>query len=477
MKRNILNKIPRSVKASTSLFLATVVSKGISYLTTPFYTRLLTAEEYGQASVFLTWMNLLGIIAMFCLSYGVFNNGMMDYANQRNEYSYSMLVFSNLITILTFCVVLFIYCFFGTWFGLDLPLLFLMGVVYLFQPAYNFWTSRQRYELKYKAMVFWTVTSAILSPTIAIVCIYYFQDNRLYARLFGAEIPLIVLYAGFYIYLAIRAKGKVEVKYWKAAFLFNLPLIPHYLSTNLLGSSDKLMISRIVNDTATAHYSVAYSVASIASIIWSSINASLIPFTYERCKAKDYKSISMVTMPILTVIAILCILVIMLAPEVVTIMATKDYQKAVYVIPSVVGGVFFQVQYFIYANIVYYYKRSKYVMYASVSACLLNIVLNLIFIRKYEYIAAGYTTFVCYLLQAIMDYFAMKKVVAEPVYDMKYLGGLSLVVISVSLFSNLVYQMKIIRYAVALAIVVIATIYTKTRMLPTLEKLKMEDGL
>lgn len=130
------------------------------------------------------------------------------------------------------------------------------------------------------------------------------------------------------------------------------------------------------------------------------------------------------------------------------IMATEEYMQAIYVIPPIIGGVFFQVQYYIYANVVYYYKKPKYVMYASVSAAVLNVVLNYIFIRKYGFIAAGYTTIFCYLVQAVMDYFAMKKVVTEPIYNMKFIIGLSIAVIAVALFSNLLYSFTIVRYAI-----------------------------
>lgn len=439
-----------------ALFFATVITKGISYLTTPLYTRLLTAEEYGQVSVFLTWTSLFGIVAMFCLQAGVFNNGMIDYPNCRDEYSFSMLILSNLITIITCLPLLCLYPIMRPWIGLDWPTMFLMVAIFFFQPAYSFWISRQRYELKYKAMVVWTILSALISPLVALICITVVDCNRVYSRLFGAELPLIAIYIGFYIYLAKKSGGKVQVKYWKAAFMFNLPLIPHYLSTHLLGSVDKIMISAIVGNAETAHYSVAYSVASIASIMWTSVNASLIPYTYERCKEDDYKSISAITMPILTVISAVCVTVIMLAPEVVEFMATSDYNGAIYVIPPVVGGVFFQVQYFIYANILYYYKRPAYVMYGSVISATLNIVLNYIFIPKYGYLAAGYTTLFCYFIQATIDYNAMKKMIGNSIYDMDYLGGLSFIILLVSLVSGKIYNNSLIRYVVIGVLIVFA---------------------
>lgn len=108
-KTNRALKLSKGMKASIAFFIANLITSGISYIVTPIYTRLLTSEEYGQTSVFLTWLQIFGIIAMFCLSYGIFNNLMSDNPKNRDECSFSMLILSNIITILFFGVLLTIY--------------------------------------------------------------------------------------------------------------------------------------------------------------------------------------------------------------------------------------------------------------------------------------------------------------------------------------------------------------------------------
>lgn len=453
--------IPKGVKASIAFFIASLITKGIAYITTPFYTRLLTPDQYGQTSLFLTWLNVFGIIAMFNLQAGVFNNGMVDYPDKRDDYSFSMLILSNIITAVFATVLLSVYPLIKPWVQLDWPFVLLMIGIFMFQPAYNFWTSRQRYEYKYKSTVIWSVLSALLSPLVAVILLIFTSADPLYSRIFGAEVILLVIYIGFYFYLGKKNQWKINTKYWKSAFLFNLPLLPHYLSTYLLSSLDKVMISNLIDNTATAFYSVAYSVASVVLIVWSAVNGSLIPYTYEKCKENDHASISKVTLPILLLFAIVCIMVIILAPEVVWIMATDDYSEAIYVIPPIVGGVFFQVQYYIYANVVYYYKKPKFVMFASVIATVLNLILNLLFIPMFGYIAAGYTTLVCYLLQALIDYLAMKKVVGKDIYNMKFVFALSSIVILISLVSNLIYDLPVVRYMILAASVVLMIVFRK----------------
>lgn len=410
---------------------------------------------------------------MFCLSYGVFNNGMTDYPEDRDAYSFSLLVLSNIIT-LAFTGILFcVYPIIKNIIGLDYLLIALMCAVFFFQPAYNFWLTRQRYEYKYKAVFIWSVISAILSPAIAIILMLVSAPgDRLYPRIFGAEVPLILIYIGFYVYLGGKSSWKVDRKYWKQAVLFNLPLIPHYLSTYLLSSSDKIMISNMVSDSATAFYSVAHSVAAVALIVWTAINGSLIPYTYEKCKDKKYEDINAVSLPILVGFAACCVAVIMLAPEVVRIMATKEYVEAIYVIPPIVGGVFFQVQYYLYSNIVYYYKKPKYVMIGSLSAVFFNLILNYIFIKRYGYIAAGYTTIFCYGVQALIDYFAMRKVAGRSVYNTTFIVFVSIIVVLISLLSNFIYDNYIIRYTILVILIVTALVFRKQifKVIKTIKK-------
>ena len=189
MAKKILKKIkdlPLGVKASVAYFLANMISKGIAYITTPLYTRLLSSEQYGQVSVFLTWLEIFGIVAMFCLSYGVFNNGMVDYPTKRDDYSFSMLMLSNIITIVFSGVVIATYPWLRNYVRIDFKFLVLMCFIFFFHPAYNFWYTRQRYEMKYKKTCLWSVISAIASPTVAIICIILFgEENRLDSRIFG----------------------------------------------------------------------------------------------------------------------------------------------------------------------------------------------------------------------------------------------------------------------------------------------------
>ena len=100
-------------------------------------------------------------------------------------------------------------------------------------------------------------------------------------------------------------------------------------------------------------------------------------------------------------------------------------------------------------------------MYASVTSVLLNLVLGYVLISNFGYLAAGYSTLICYFIQATLDYFALKRVVKENVYNMKFIGVLSAAVVFIALFSNMLYEFVLIRYLIVLAFVVLAIFFRK----------------
>lgn len=458
----ILTKIrrtPQPVLASLAFLAMSVIEKGLFLLTSPIYTRLLTQSEFGMVSVFLSWQGLLGVPAMFCLSAGVFNNGMLDYEKDRDNFSFSMLILSNIITIVCFALLSILWPEIKTIFGIDLPLLCLMFLFFLTQPAFAFWMARQRFEYKYRQLSLVVIAYAFLSQAAAIACIYLFPAHRVYGRLFGGEGVLLCVYGGFYLYIASKAKWKLNISYWKTAVLFNLPLIPHYLSGYLLNSSDRIMIANLVDNAAAAKYSVAYTIALAVTIVWNAINGSLVPYTYQKCRGGDYKSIAEITVPIISFYLLLCAVLILFAPEIIMIMAPASYFGSVYIVPPIVGGIFFMSMYSIFANVVYYYKKPKYVMYASVLAATLNIALNWFFIPMFGYAAAAYTTLFCYIVQAAFDYHAMKKAAGAGIYDMRLLISLSVVMIIISLSSVFLYQYDALRYSVILSLFLLSVVF------------------
>lgn len=108
-----------------------------------------------------------------------------------------------------------------------------------------------------------------------------------------------------------------------------------------------------------------------------------------------------------------------------------------------------------------FFEKPKYMMYGSVSATVINIILNYFFIQKFGYKAAAYTTLLCYILLSIFHYFIMKyicktKNIESSIYDIKLILGLfSLIILCVVIISFL-FKYYFIRYCISLFILLFA---------------------
>lgn len=274
-----------------------------------------------------------------------------------------------------------------------------------------------------------------------------------------------------------KGKAFFRAKYWKFALVFNIPLIPHYLSMTLLNQLDRIMIARMIGSSEAAIYSVAYTVAMMMNIITNAINHSFIPYTYKSIKENNYSGIRINSNFLLVLVGGVCLIAMAFGPEVIKLFATDEYYDAIWVIPPVAASVYFMFLYPLFANIEFYFEKTKLIMVASCLGSITNIILNYIFIDIFGYYAAGYTTLICYILFAFAHYVFYKKILKENIpelsnmYDIKFVLSFSVFVIIAMIAMTMTYKHIIIRYTTVLLLFIII-VSNRRRIVESIKTLK-----
>lgn len=458
-------KIPEGVKASFWFTVCSIVQKGIQLVTVPLFTRILTTEQYGQFSLYQSWLGIITILGTLNLFYGAFNNAMLKYEQERDKYISSM---QGLSTITSLGLIV-LFAINRSWWcevlGMDEIVIWFLLIEILFYSSLQYWTMRQRFEYKYKALVAITLFIAFLNPILGLLLVNITTEKGI-ARIISVSAINIVVGVVFYILNAKRGKAFYVKEFWKYALVFNLPLIPHYLSSIVLAQSDRIMIEKMFGESSVAIYSVAYSIASLMAIVVNSVNASFVPWTYQKCKEKDYAAINKGANGLVLLVAIMVLIPIMLAPEALFIMGTEEYYSAVWVIPPVAISTLMTFIYSLFANIEFYHEKTKFVMVASCVAAILNIGLNVVFMPVFGFVAAGYTTLFCYIVLAVTHYVFMRKIckkegVNEHLYNKHYIISVVIVTCVCSCAFMLLYNFYLIRYSVIIGIGIVCIIKRK----------------
>lgn len=448
------------IRASLWFTVCSFVQKGISFITVPIFTRLMSTEQYGMYSLYLSWDGVIIVFATLNLSYQVFNNGLVKFEDDRDGYTASMLGLSNACTV----VLLILYLIFHGWInavsGLSTPLFLLMFLQYFFYQALSLWTVKERYFYRYRLLTAITIGSALLSSALGVGAVILCEDKVL-ARV--ASLVAVNAVVGLCIYVAILRKSKkvICVEYWRYALKLDLPLVPHYLSMTVLNSSDRILISNICGAAYTAFYSVSYNIAATLNMLVSSINSSYIPWFYQRMSACEYRGIKDVSTALLVLVGGCSLLPALFGPEVVLLLGSERYMDGVWVMPAVSAGVYFTFLYSLFSNYELYYERSGLIMFASLGAAILNIFLNLVFIPVFGFVAAGYTTLACYIALAVFHYLGMRRIAREErgreiPFDMVLVVAISLAVLFLSVGVSFTYFRAPVRYVCIFALLAVA---------------------
>lgn len=457
MLKKLLNRyhsLQAPVKASLWFLICGFLQKGISMMTTPIFTRIMNDAEYGRFSVYNSWLSIVEIIVTLNLAAGVYTKGLVKNDGDQDRFSSSMLGLSTTCILIWSLVYTVLFQKVNDMLDMSTMLMIAMLLECWAHAAYQFWSNRERVNFRYKKLVAVTLLYVILRPLLGVIFVMRAPIGwQVEARVFATVGVNLALFTGLYISISQKGKQFFDKNYWIYALRFNIPLLPHYLSQIVLNQSDRLMINSIVGSNEAAYYSVAYTIAMVLQILNNSISATMNPWIYKTIKKGQVEKIGPVSYSVLMFIALLNVTVILVAPEVLRIMAPERYLAAVWVIPPVTASIYFMFLYNLFATFEYYYEKTHYVTVATMVCAILNILLNAWLIPLFGFVAAGYTTLLCYVLYSVAHYFFMKRVCNQymdgySVYDARLIMVIGGGLIVISILIMLLYNTIIIRYLI-----------------------------
>ena len=446
-----------SVQAKAALWftICSFLQKGISFITVPIFTRLMSTEEYGTYTVYLSWLQILTIMTSLYLFNGVYDNAMAKYEKQRDEYTSTMQGLTLAITGAVFAL----YCFTsGFWEKiLNLPksMILLMFLEALLSPALSYWSGRQRFEYRYRILVCVTILQALMNPIASLVLIRI-NGGTAMMRILGIVgvqvcicVPIIVFQ--FCKGKRVLLEGILGLRTADRNSDCAALSVRHYSEP---GRPDHDRQDGRKDGSCAVRTGVQHRYAGAAFHQWYEQCADAVDVQQDQ--KGDIRSMRKVLQLLGIVVVGIAVALMLISPELVLIFGSPKYREAVYVIPPVAASVFFIFIYNILSMPQFYYEKTQFLMAASMAAAGANVVLNFIFIRLFGYIAAGYTTLACYMLYSVGHYIVSKRIlvnegIQENLMNPGFLVACSVFLIGASIICNLIFPYRILRYAILLA--------------------------
>lgn len=434
-----------ALKAGMWYVVSSVMVKAVSVITTPIFTRILTTDEYGYVSTFTTWYSLLLVICSLNLTYSI-GRAKIDFPNKLDDYIGSSQLLSLIISVAIAVLMLVFIDPVSSLLTLSKPLVYLLLAYLVFSPAINFVQNGFRYRYKYKQNIVIAWYTAVVTSACSLIFILCFDGDGAFWRCAGVVLPTIVLSSVCWINSVRKKHVRVNVKYWKYGMTLSIPLVIHTLSLHILASSDRIFITNICGASNTGIYSLVYQYGTLLSIVTNAISEGWLPWFHDTYHAKKFEDIRKNVKLIVVLGCYAGLACIALAPEAISILGGEKYAAGASCVPPIVLGIICQYIYTHYVNIELHLKKTKYVSFGTIFAALLNIILNIVFIPKYGFVAAAYTTLISYIFLLVIHFIITRKVLHIKLYNDLFIFGSFAVTALISIPLIMTYSMHAIRY-------------------------------
>jgi len=413
---------------------ATFFTKGLMFISIPILTRLLTPEEYGILSIFTS------IISISTIILGLnFNGSIVRYFHEDNN-DFEMFIFNNFIFLLFFDLIIFYIIdlykvYISNLIGIETNIFLIAILVSILKVPFNLYLYYLRASKKSKQYSVISIVRRVFLLVVSILLIYLLSENKYYGKIYGELfIGIITFFVSIY-YLIKLSDPKIEFEHIKYSLFYGVPLIPHALSGFILSYFDRIIINQISGGLSTGLYSFAYNIGMIMNLIVMAMNKAWIPIFYDNLEAREYKKIDELAKNYSSYVFFAAAVLILFSNEVVLIFADKSYHEALSLVPVIIFGYIFVFLYTLFGNYSFYRKKTGLISIASLSAAIINAGLNYLFIPRFGYSSAAYTTLFSYFLLFVFHYINAKFIIKEEIIALReILVNMSKLLMAISLY-------------------------------------------
>lgn len=458
------------VSSSIIYVLGSFLTSGLTFITTPIFTRLLTPEDYGITSVFAAWLNIfVNFIGMQTLTSIAPRYVHLD-KKKFNGYLSSILFLSTIsfVIILIVCVIL------------RKPLIILLNmteflIVILIVQA--FFSYVQQFYNTYLVQTGQAIQSLILAISYSVITIILslilitsMHSDRYYGKILGNAIITCLFGIGLYIIIMIKGKKYISKENWSYCLHLALPSIVSSLSCLILNQSDRIMSQKILGDYEAGIYSFAYNIALVLLTLWNATNNAWVPWYFENTKKGNSIDINKFSKKYINIISVLCCLIMLLIPEAMKVLGPESYWSAGRLTAIIIIGIYFYYLSMFATNYELYKQNTRWIAIGTVAAAIINIGLNLFLMPLIGNIGAAIATLISYFCLFIFHNILVKKFEGFNIERKNYFFGILIVVVCFVIF-NITYNHVLIRGGIALILLCAIFFKNKTILLEKLKKL------
>lgn len=453
----------KAVKAGVGYTIGNVLVKGISFLSLPIFSRIMTTDQFGVYNVFVSYEAILYVV-IGCAIHSSMQSANIEFKNRIDDYASSV----SLIYILNAVILLAVVQAFGGALShlldFDKAILCLL-VLYSFGSAIiALYNNRISINYDYKRYLVIALFNAVGNVLLSLaLMLTVFSDRRDYGRIIGSTGTLFIISIFLLGFLYRKAKPKIDKVYWKFALKYSLPIVPHGISQVLLAQFDRIMIRALVSNAAAGIYSLAGNIKLVLTIITESVTTAWRTWFYSEMNKGSIKLIQEKAIQVSGLFVIFAVGLMAISPEMIFILGGQEYALGRFVAIPMIMDAFILFLYNVIVQSEYYSRKTVYIMLGTVITAIINIITNHIFISLYGFIAAAYTTLFSYVCYLILHIVISYRQVHFSVIPLKWLAAWVTIVAICGAFDLVFMDYLVFRWMLCICVVVTLGMYLLKR--------------
>ena len=378
-------------RASVGFTVTGLLARGIGVLLTPLFSRLLTAEEYGLYSLYLTWLGIFTVLATLGIAGSVLYRGMQKYRTDGAAFLCS----ASSLSALFFFVSLLLYLLFHaaidrfTGLGMNLTLLLFMQIGA--NLSLSLFAAECRYRYRPLPYALFTLGGEVLSALAALLLIRYAphpETARIYATL-----GVSLLFALPLTVLRYRRGGCLFRREHLSFLLpFTLSLFPHYAASVLLSEGGRAVVGRRLGRAALAGYGISSALGLSLSFLSVGIGAAYQPWVMRKIAAGEGEKIADVSAHLSLLFTLLSSLSMLVMPEIFSLLAPAEYRES---LPAVLPLALSVLPHFlssVLAGILLTKENVRPVTTVTLAVALLSLLADAVLVPRFGAVASGFVT-------------------------------------------------------------------------------------
>lgn len=419
----------QSLAKDTAIYgLSSIIGRFLNYFLVPLYTAKLSVESggYGVITNIYAYVALLLVI----LTYGM-ETTFFRFANKEGE-TVERVYATTLISV-----------------GLT-SLLFVAAVVLFLQPisAWMGYASHPSYV--------WTMALVVAMDAFQCIPFAYLRLKKRPVKFAVLKLLFIVLnivfnllafvvlpyftgeatHVGYAFYINLLCTGLVmlcfwreltgfryvfDAALWRRMLRYSWPILVLGMAGILNQTADKILFPHLYQgadaNSQLGIYGASVKIAMIMAMITQAFRYAYEPFVFGKSKDKDSGETYAVAMKYFVIFTLLAFLVVMGYMDVLRHIIEKDYWEGLKVVPIVMAA---EIMMGVYFNLSFWYKLIDKTIWGAVfsaAGCAVLIIVNILFVPRYGYMACAWGGFAGYGTAMLLSYLVgqRKNPIAYPV--------------------------------------------------------------